>query len=303
MNWFEIPPLNSLRAFLALAETGSFSKAGMELNVTHAAVSQQVRSLETRLGTTLVVREGRKIRLTDAGKLLARDLLSGFSIIEDSIRGIVDVDASRPVQITTSPAFAVMWLMPRIVHFQQQNPDITLMLNPTSEVLELKPGGIDLAIRYCSKSDDDEYSDPVLIADMVVVGTPQLIGHRVIGGPDDLLDLPWLQEYGTNEVEDWFLRHGVKPIRLPAVTHMPGNLIMEAVRRGDGVTYTARPFVEREIRAGTLVELFSDQAYGIYHIKTAPGALRRPVRRVVEWLRRSSGTWEGRSVQSARPST
>ena len=188
-------------------------------------------------------------------------------------------EANRPVQITTSPAFAVMWLMPRIVSFQQQNPDITLMLNPTSEVLELKPGGIDLAIRYGSNSGDEDYPDPVLVADMVIVGTPDLIGDRRINRPDDLVDLPWLQEYGTNEVSDWLLRHGVRPIRSHSITHMPGNLIMDAVRRGDGITYNALPFVEAEIRAGSLVELFRDTAYGVYYIRTAPGALRRPVRR------------------------
>ncbi len=72
------------------------------------------------------------------------------------------------------------------------------------------------------------------------------------------------------------------------ITHMPGNLIMEAVRRGDGITYTARPFVEEEIRSGRLIELFSDTAFGTYYIVTRPGVLRPPVRAFVKWLKRQA---------------
>ena len=59
MDWRSFPSLNTLRAFAVVAETGSLSKAGDVLNVTHAAVSQQIRNLETRLGVPLVRREGR----------------------------------------------------------------------------------------------------------------------------------------------------------------------------------------------------------------------------------------------------
>ena len=83
MNWSGLPPLNSLRALAAVAETGSYIKAGAVLNVTHAAVSQQGRNLEDLLSISLVVREGRGIRLTTEGLALAGDLNSGFS----SIRG------------------------------------------------------------------------------------------------------------------------------------------------------------------------------------------------------------------------
>ncbi len=58
-------------------------------------------------------------------------------------------DATRPVQVTMTPALAVSWLMPRITDFQQQHPGVTLMLNPTAEVVDLTPGGIDVAIRFC----------------------------------------------------------------------------------------------------------------------------------------------------------
>ncbi len=285
MDWSDLPALNSLRAFAAVAETGSYSRAGTVLNVSHAAVNQQVKALEARLGVTLAVRKGRGITLTTEGTALARDLAAGFATIQRGVEALTGADATRPVQVTMSPAFAVSWLMPRIMDFQQQHPEVTLMLSPTGEVIELKPGGVDMAIRYRDGRGPDTEVSPVLIADMVVVATPSLIGVQAITEPEMLLDMPWLQELGTNEVADWFVRHGVMPEGPLKITHMPGNLIMEAVRRGDGITYTARPFVEEEIRSGRLIELFSDTAFGTYYIVTRPGVLRPPVRAFVKWLK------------------
>ncbi len=285
MIWSGLPSLNSLRAFAAVAETGSYSKAGALLNVTHAAVSQQVKSLELRLGVSLVVRAGRGITLTAEGSSLALDLDTGFAAIRRGVESLTGADAQRPVQLTMSPAFAVMWLMPRISDFQKRHPEITLMLNPTAEVVALKPGGIDLAIRYGDSRGPETKVDPLLVADMVVVGTPTLIGEQEIIDPAMLVNLPWLQEYGTTEIADWMARHGVVLDRPLMISHMPGNLIMEAVRRGDGITYTVRPWVEEELRSGELVELFSEKAFGTFYIETRPDVLRPPVRAFVKWLK------------------
>ncbi len=290
MDWSGFPSLNSLKTFSTVAELGSYSRAGTALNVTHAAVSQQIKALETRLGLALVARNGRKIALTKEGTALARELSAGFATIRRGIDTLTGANAIRPVQITTSPAFAVMWLMSRIVDFQQQHPGITLLLNPTSEIVELTPGGIDLAIRYREGREADTRVDAVLIADMVVVGTPELIGGRgqELTDPAMLVDMPWLQELGTNEVAHWMERHGVTPTRPLVITHMPGNLIMEAVRRGDGITYTARPFVENELQSGKLVELFSDEAFGTYYIQPCPGVLSPSVKVFMTWLKQKT---------------
>ena len=285
MDWSQLPSLTSLRAFAALAERKSYTRAATALNVSHAAVSQQVKALEERLGVSLVTRVGRGIALTMEGELLARDLEIGFAAIRRGVDVLGGAGASRPVQITMSPAFATEWLMPRIAEFQVQHPEITLMLNPTGEVVELKPGGVDLAIRY--RSSDRLKSDvtSVLISDTVVIGTPSLIGTRALRDPAMLMDMPWLQELGTNEVAEWMARRGVKLDRPLIINHMPGNLIMEAVRRGDGITYTARAFFQDEIRSGQVVVLHSEPAFGHYYIETCPGVMRPAVKTFVNWLK------------------
>lgn len=84
-----------------------------------------------------------------------------------------------------------------------------------------------------------------------------------------LLDLHWLQESGTDEVARWMKRNNVADKRPPMITHMPGNLILEAVRHGDGVTYTARCFVEDDINSGRLAVLSSEKDSGGYYLVSA----------------------------------
>ncbi len=103
------------------------------------------------------------------------------------------------------------------------------------------------------------------------------------------VEMPWLQKLGTNEVSEWMKRRGITPRKPMKIIHMPGNMIMEAVRRGDGLTYTPRIFVDEEIRSGQLLEVSSENDVGGFYIVTRPGVLRQPVRAFVTWLKRQAG--------------
>ncbi len=301
MDWIHLPPLNSLRAFSALADAGSYTRAARQLNVTQAAVSQQVKGLEQRLGIALVARLGRGVELTDAGARLARELAHGFEVIGRGVERISEDAASRPVQVTMTPAFAVEWLLPRMSAFQRVHPEITLLLNPTSQVAQLRPGGTDVAIRYQDRRQPQPDVDSVLNTDMIVIAAPSLVEGLELRDRAALMDLPWLQELGTKEVTDWFAYHGVVPDRPLTVNHMPGNLIMTAVRRGDGVTYTARAFFSEDLAAGRVVELFSEPLFGVYFIETAPAPLRPEARVFLKWLRSQAETVTAASPDPSGP--
>lgn len=285
MNWAQIPPLNALRAFSVLAETGSYTAAGMALNVTHAAIMQQVRGLEKHLETQLVRRAGRKIVLTEDGEALARELEAGFRHIRRGVETLTDQGLSRPVQVTMSPAFAVRWLMPRLSDFQSRYPDITLLLNPSGRKLDMSPGKSDVALRYCHSSDMPEGADVLLTGSLAVVGVSELLGPERISTPRDLVTLPWLQELGTNEVAFCLERLGVTDAMPQSISHMPGNLILDAVLRGDGVTYTLPLWHQEALASGKLVARFVEPDAGGFYIHTRPGFQRPPVRRFIQWLR------------------
>ena len=123
---------------------------------------------------------------------------------------------------------------------------------------------------------------------MVVVGARELIRGKIFSDPAALCELPWLQELGSNDTNEWMERQEITPDKPMQINYMPGSLIMDAVRRGHGLTYTARSFVDKDIQAGLLVELFSETDFRGYYIVTRPGVLRPPVLSFVNWLRRNS---------------
>jgi DNA-binding transcriptional LysR family regulator len=125
---------------------------------------------------------------------------------------------------------------------------------------------------------------------MIVIGTLELLANRDLSRPESLTDLPWLQELGTNEAAEWFTLHGVVPENYLNVTQMPGNLIMASVRRGDGITYTARAFFQEDIAKGRMQVLFSEKKFGLYYIETQPEPLRPNVKTFVDWLQSKSET-------------
>ena len=287
MEWSRMPSLASLRAFAVVAETGTLAGAGRALNVSHAAISQQVRALEAFFGTQLVVRQGRGIALTREGRGLADNLDEAFSIMRRAVDELARVDLARPLQVTMTPAFAVSWLMPRISEFRHRHPEIELMLNPTAEVVEMEPGGVDLAIRYGQGRWSGLQSEPLLFTSFVIVAARSLVGDADYPDPAKLQEFPWLQEIGTHEIAQWLDRQGVVSTGSLNILHLPGYMMLEGLRRGEGVSATARAFIEPDIRSGALRVLFEDVLPGNgYHLVTRPGVQRPPLKAFLSWIRR-----------------
>lgn len=116
--------LNALRAFEAVARHRSFSKAADELCVTQGAVSRQVKSLETFLGTRLLHRENNELPLTDAGKLILPSLTSAFDEIDQSLKAVTG--RGNVLRLQVAPTFAMRWLMPRLTSFNLTHKRVEL---------------------------------------------------------------------------------------------------------------------------------------------------------------------------------
>jgi LysR family glycine cleavage system transcriptional activator len=290
MDWRSLPPLSSLRAFAAFTETGSVQKAGDALGVSHAAVSQQIRSLEGHMGITLVDRSSRALELTTEGCQLAEALTEGFGVIDRTVATLTGADAERPVHISTTQLFATTWLMPRLTDFQAKHPNIDLMVNPSAQLSDPGPGGFDLALRFGAGDWPGLDSEMLVPTDIVVTAAPSLVADRVIADPCDLVDLPWLQELGTDESTDWLRSHGVTEGRARSLLHVPGNLMLDGALAGQGVMSSAMSSVEPLVREGRLQILFRDKGDTGYHIVTRPGVMRPPAKAFVNWLRRQKTT-------------
>ena len=290
MDWRAFPPMASLRAFAALAEHGTLTEAGAALGVSHAAISQQLRSLEAHLGVPLVDRSGRALRMTEAGDVLAQACTDGFGTLSRAVADITGASDARALHITTTPTFAATWLMPRLPAFQAVHPGINLLIDPTPAMVDLVPGGMDVAIRYGVPPWPGLEAQMLLHSPMVVVASPNLVEGMQINGPSDLADLPWLEELGTTESSNWLRKHGAQRGREWRFVQVPGNLLLDGARGGQGVAVTVRAFVEDDIRAGRLVELFEEPLEGAgYHVVTRPGVMRPALRAFHRWVMRQSG--------------
>lgn len=289
IDWQTLPPLSALRAFCAYVEAGTVQLAGDRLGVSHAAVSQQIRGLEAHMGLSLVDRSARSMVLTPDGQELARALGDGFGTVAETIAALTGADADRPLQISTTQLFATTWLMPRLMDFQNRHPGIDLMLNPSAELCDPSPGGYDIALRFGDGNWPGFDVEMLVPTDVAITAAPSLVKDKVIESPEDLLDLPWLQELGTNEAMDWLRRNGVTQSRVRQIVELPGNLGLEGARAGQGVICTAMSSVENDVRSGKLQILFRDRGETGYHIVTRPGVLRPQAKAFVAWLRRQTG--------------
>lgn len=288
MNWSRMPPLSALRAFAAYATSRSVTEAGAALNVSHAAISQQLRALEAHLGIALLDRSGRQLHLTPAGAQLAQALTDGFGTIAAAVEALTGAESERPLQVGCTPSFAATWLMPRLAGFSAAHPEIETMILPSPQLTDPAAGGIDVAIRYGTGPWPGLLSDPLLPAPLVVAAAPHLVPDAPSIDAADLLNLPWLQELGTNETSRWLAARGVVQSHRTRVTHVPGNLMIDGLRDGIGIAVTTRLAIASDLAAGRLVALFEDDTDSGYHLVTRPGVPRPPLRAFLAWVRKTA---------------
>ncbi len=281
--WKTLPPLAALRAFAAWSDTGSMTVAGQRLNVSHAAISQQVRALESHLGLALVDRSIAPPRLTADGARLAEALRTGFGGMARTIAELTGADAGRPLQITTSPSFAGAWLLPRLARFRSLHPEISLMLDPATELRTLTSGGIDLAIRYGHGQWPGVDVQLLMPTPLAVVAVPQLVEGVDQGDLAALTRLPWIDEPGTDDRGALFGSHGLT-VEGGGMVSLPGNLMIEAARAGQGIAIISRLLVQGDLEAGRLRLLHQiDNGKG-YWLVRRPGPQRPEARSFARWI-------------------
>ena len=288
MNWSALPSLSCLRAFESAARHGSYTAAGREMNVSHAAIIQQVRRLESFLDTPLMQRDGSRISTTPDGAALAMRLTEGFGIVHDAVTDLIAHNADRPLHISMTPSFAVRWLMPRIASFRAENPDIELMLNPSVDLVDIRGGTFDLGIRFGTGGWPGLEEELVVPSNFVIVAARDLVERERIETLEDLMRVPWLQELGTDEFKQWLAVRGVRVENKHDITHLPGHMLLDALRDGQGIGAVAHVFVEDEVKAGRLVVLFEEdpEVPTGYRLVYRPGAMRPALKTFVAWIRR-----------------
>lgn len=284
--WKGLPPLAALRAFEAAARHRSLSAAGRELGVTHAAVAQQLRALESHLGVALAFRDGRQMALTPEGAQLAAQLTEGFGIVARAVRNTAESLRGRPLQVTLTPSFASDWLMPRLGAFWARHPDMPIALHPTRRIVDLAREGMDLGIRFGDGSWPGVKAEMLVPAPYVVVGTPALVGNRKTLSPAELMALPWVIEEDWPEQLRWLADQGIDPARIRATRFATEELARAATRKGYGLHVEAEAIVADDVAGGRLQIVYRGAPGNLgYWAVTTPGYDTPALRLFLRWLR------------------
>ena len=130
------------------ARTLSFTRAGLELRVTQAAVSQQVKGLEDRLGAQLFRRLPRGVALTDEGQLLLPSIVEAFRRLTETLNRFEDNRYQDVISVGAVGTFAAGWLLPRLGAFRKAYPTIDLRLFTNNNRVDIAGEGLDYAIRF-----------------------------------------------------------------------------------------------------------------------------------------------------------
>lgn len=288
-----MPSLDGLRAFEVAARRLSFTEAGQELFVTQGAVSQRIKALEQELGAPLFHRRRAGLALTLGGQRLATGVGEGIERLRQALDEFNGGQAARPLKLSVLPSFALCWILPRLHRLAARHPATRVELLAQREVVDLRQGGIDLAVRFGAGHSRGLPSQRLMGDSVAPVCAPSLLQrHDGPRAPADLARLPILYDSPTDGDESgsdwasWLGRVGCPDVVLPPGQHFgQADLAIEAAARGLGVALARLSLVGEHLAAGRLVRLdlpVLPTAYA-YHLVWRPDtdAATRPLR---AWL-------------------
>lgn len=262
----KLPPLNSLKAFESAGQTGSFTQAGQQLNVTQSAVSRQVKLLEDLLGKQLFERKHHKLILTEAGRLLLPVLRQSFDQIDFVLRGIKEQQTLNKLTINVPPTFAHRWLIPRLSKLKQQYPDLDLTITTKSNDTVSSSSELHCAIRFGEGQWDDLKSEMLLQECHIPVCSPILLAanpslKHSLDGTTILYILKDKKRFQT-----W--KHWLMAANIDGITNSNSiefdtlNLAVKAAMFNLGVTMADKNMITHELASGYLIQLMETELMG-----------------------------------------
>lgn len=287
----KIPGTELLISFETAARHQSFTRAAEELALTQSAVCRQISTLEAQLGVQLFNRVKKRVTLSEAGQIYARQVRENLRRIEhDTLSLMAHRGAGGVLELAVIPTFAARWLIPRLGDFHSRNPAITLDLTTRAEPFMFTDTPFDAAIHFGDPVWPGAITEYLFGEDMVPVCSPSLLGGATRVDPEQLERLPLLHQSARPDAwREWFEVAG-----RPNVNAMGGSryelfsLLVEAARAGLGVALMPRFFVLSEIASGELLipspyVLHNQRSYYLVYPQNKVGSPSLQV--FCQWLR------------------
>lgn len=258
MSGRDLPALNALRAFEAAARLGSLGRAAAELHVTHGAISRQVRLLEEELGLALFRREGRGLRLTDAGQRLGEAAAAAFEQVQDTVRSLRRGARSGTRVIGCPGSLLARWMIPRLERLGRDLPGLQLHLSPHEGDFSPDLPGLDAAVLIGGPPWPTQWRVHVLAPERIgpVVDPRHPVAARLQHQPPGALLGEQLLHTASRPQAwpQWARAQGLDPAALRTGTSFEHlYYLLEAAVSGLGVAIAPQPLVAADIASGRLV--------------------------------------------------
>ena len=253
-----MPSLNALRAFHAVASAGSHAAAAGELGVTTSAVSRQISNLEECIGVALLVRDGRRMRLTADGRALEEELEDAFARIDDAVNRLRRPLRGERLRVVAPPMLASCWLLPRLERFGAFRPETEIVLVDSAEKTAVT-NHFDLAVSWGCFEDDAA----VIVERLSESEEVFPVCRPGICGGDDLAGATLLHYETVGNSWDWpgwpeFIEAaGLDRAELNDGPRLAPALLLDAVRRGKGVMLANDVLAHDDLASGRLVRPIS----------------------------------------------
>ncbi|EKY3233872.1 LysR family transcriptional regulator [Cronobacter malonaticus] len=254
---------DELIIFVAVVESGSFSRAAEQLNLANSAVSRAVKKLEMKLGVSLLNRTTRQLSLTEEGERYFRriqQVLQEMAAAETELmesrqtpRGLLRIDAATPVILHL--------LMPMIKPFRERYPDVTLSLVSSETFINLIERKVDVAIRAGTLTDSSLRARPLFTSYRKIVASPDYLERY--GVPATICDLKDHVCLGFTEpvsLNTWPVacEDGQLLEITPGMTSNSGETLKQLCLTGNGIACLSDFMIDKEIEQGELVELLAE---------------------------------------------
>ncbi|MFB6450223.1 LysR substrate-binding domain-containing protein [Bradyrhizobium tunisiense] len=250
-----LPPLASLRAFEALARSGSVKLASESLNLTPSAISHQIRTLEAHFGVQLVRRSGRNVELTETGAIYASAVLSAFDELFRASDLLEDRKRGPTVRVSVTPTFAMLAALPHLERFRIDNPGLDLRLEARNTPADFERDNIDAAVQFGEPPFGSLTYHRLLRSRAAPCADPNLLDRRgPIRHPEDLTKLPLIKIATAPDLwQSWFAEY--EPQVATKEPDLVGDSLLTAIqmaRSSMGVVLAPFPLIAPLVSSGAL---------------------------------------------------